>query len=136
MPFSDLLAGIICHIILHAVKARGIKREGRLRYISKWWNTEVVDAICKSGILRGHERNCHYLPRYFAQRVLGRPRTLSGPLSVIRQVAIAMSSRQNSNNNSYDSLRDLVLDLVRVCHCSVGHRNMYLDDDWFEFVDV
>ncbi|KAI1755415.1 hypothetical protein F4782DRAFT_404341 [Xylaria castorea] len=134
MPFSTLPPEIVCQIILHAVKVRGIRRAGRLRYVSKSWDVAVLDAICASGVLDGHERGCSYLPRYFAQRVMGRPRTLSRPLRVIRQVAARIVSHRNKgrdDGDSYDAFGDCVLDLCRSCDISIGHRNMPFDDDWF-----
>ncbi|KAI0965208.1 hypothetical protein F4678DRAFT_453354 [Xylaria arbuscula] len=134
MPFSELPTEIVCQIILQAVKVRGIKRAGRLRYVSKSWDAAVLDAICTSGVLEGHERSCSYLPRYFTQRVMGRPPTLSRPLRVIRQAAMRIISHRDKgkdDGDSYDSLRDCVLNLCRSCHSSVGHRHMHLEDDWF-----
>ncbi|KAI1298798.1 hypothetical protein F5Y03DRAFT_367049 [Xylaria venustula] len=134
MLFSDLPTEIVCQIILDAVKVRGIKRAGRLRYVSKSWDAAVLDAICTSGALGMHTRCCSYLPRYFARRVMGRPTTLSRPLRVIRQAAMRIISHRNKgrdDGDSYDSFRNCVFDLCRSCHSSVGHRNMRLEDDWF-----
>ncbi|KAF2964666.1 hypothetical protein GQX73_g8891 [Xylaria multiplex] len=134
MPFSALPPEIVRHIILHAVKVRGIKRAGRLRYVSKSWDAAVMDAICASGVLEGHERHCSYLPRYFAQRVMGRTRTLPRPLCIIRQVAARIVSHRNKGRDggdNYDGFRDCVLDLCQSCDELIGHRHMYLKDDWF-----
>ncbi|TGJ80745.1 hypothetical protein E0Z10_g8021 [Xylaria hypoxylon] len=134
MPFSALPPEIVCHIILHAVKVRGIKRAGRLRYVSKLWDAAVLDAICASGVLHGHERRCSYLPRYFTKRIMGRPRTLSRPLRVIRQVAARIVSHRNQgrdDGDSYGAFRDCVLDLCRSCGKSIDLRDIYPHDDWF-----
>ncbi|KAI8955782.1 hypothetical protein F4801DRAFT_175731 [Xylaria longipes] len=134
MPFSALPPEIVCQIILHAVKVRGIKRAGRLRYVSKSWDAAVLDAICASGVLDGRERRCSYLPLYLAQRVMGRPRTLSRPLRVIRQVAARIVSHRNKgrdDGDSHDAFRDCVLDLCRSCDKSIGCWRRCLDDNWF-----
>ncbi|KAI0412980.1 hypothetical protein F5X98DRAFT_379233 [Xylaria grammica] len=135
MPFSALPPEIVYQIILHAVRVRGIKRAGRLRYVSKSWDAVVLDAICASRVLDEHKRRCcSYLPRYFAQRVMGRPRTLSRPLRIIRQVAARIVSHRNKgrdDGDSYEALRDCVFDLCRSCHTSIGHRNRPPGDDWF-----
>ncbi|RWA03291.1 hypothetical protein EKO27_g11814 [Xylaria grammica] len=144
MPFSALPPEIVYQIILHAVKARGIKRAGRLRYISKSWDAVVLDAIFASRVLDvifasrvldEHKRRCcSYLPRYFAQRVMGRPRTLSRPLRIIRQVAARIVNYRNGgrdDGDGYEALRDCVFDLCRSCHTSIGHRNRPPGDDWF-----
>ncbi|KAI1745414.1 hypothetical protein F4680DRAFT_465380 [Xylaria scruposa] len=126
MPFSTLPPEMVYQIILHAVKERGIKRAGRLRYVSKSWDATVLDAICVSGVLdaiyvsRVWDRrvipNCPYISRYFAQRIMGRPQTLC-TLRIIRQVAARIISHRNKgrdDGDSYDALRDCVFDLCRL----------------------
>ncbi|KAI0861016.1 hypothetical protein F4860DRAFT_514380 [Xylaria cubensis] len=137
MPFSALPPEIVCQIILHAVKVRGIKRAGRLRYVSKSWDAVVLDAICTSGVLDGYERSCSYLPRLFAQRIMA-SRTLSRPLCIIRQVAACIVSHRNKgrdNGDSYDAFRDCVSDLCQSCDRSIGLRDMPFGDDWFVHAD-
>ncbi|KAI8623055.1 hypothetical protein F5Y19DRAFT_468804 [Xylariaceae sp. FL1651] len=141
MPFSALPPEIVFHIILRAVKVRGIKRAGRLRFVSKSWDAAVLDAICTSRVMNGQERRYSYLPRYFTQRIMGRPRTLSRPLRVIRQIAARIVSHRNpgrGDGDSYEAFRDCVRDLCRSCSKSIGHRNIKLNIDWFIdwFIDV
>ncbi|KAI1169500.1 hypothetical protein F4777DRAFT_596760 [Nemania sp. FL0916] len=133
MSISKLPPEVVEQIIREAVKVRGLKRAGRLRYVSKSWNAMVLDAICLCGVMPVDAykvENCSYLSYYAAKRIMSSSQTLPRPLQVIRQVAARIVSHRNKgsdDSNNYNALRDCVFDLCRSCDANAVHLDSNLN---------
>ena len=71
-PLSSLPPEIFHEILIAAVMARGIRRATRLRYVSRTWDTAVMDAIFASRILNNGVGSGFYWGRYVAFRTMSR----------------------------------------------------------------
>lgn len=118
MSFSSLPREIVHEVLVAAVKVRGLKRATRLRYVDRFWNVAVMEAIFASGILDDYSYISSFWPRYLAYRVLSKPASLSKPLRVIRQVAERLVSyRSDATDYDEDAVRECVTEICEIpCH--------------------
>lgn len=123
--FPSLPVEIARQILIEAVKARGIKRAFRLRFVSKSWDREAIDAIFQSGILDCEERLfiSAFWPNYLTFTILRRRRPLSRALRIIRQVAEHVLAFRGESN-SIDALGQCISQLCRLAsECNRGGTN-------------
>jgi hypothetical protein len=139
MSFSSLPREITHEIFVAAVNVRGLKRAIRLRYVSKSWNSAVVDAMFTSGILDTLKdshwgRGGYQFRGYLAYRVLSR-RRVSWPFAVLRRVAERLAEyRSGGMAVSEDALKACVSEICEpALMTSVFHSN--LTSSWFDGTD-
>lgn len=101
-------------ILLQSVKIRGVKRAFRLRFVSRSWDREVLEAIYESGILDGLDGLDRALiwPKYLTYRVLRTGTPLSRQLGVIRRVAERVQAFRGEGG-SHDKLKQYVLEICQ-----------------------
>ncbi|TRX88602.1 hypothetical protein FHL15_010461 [Xylaria flabelliformis] len=124
MPFSALPPEIVCQIILHAVKVRGIKRAGRLRYVSKSWDAAVLGCRSSGRHMRiwslGRAREALLLSSTpFRAENYGQPNAV--------QAAVHHPTSRRAHH--------CVSDLCWSCDMSIGLRDMPFSYDWFVHAD-
>jgi len=101
-------------ILLEAVKTRGLKRALRLRFVSRSWNREALEAIFESGILDAHvdlERALIW-PKYLTYRVLRNGQPLCWQLRTLRRVAERVQAFRG-DDRSHDALRQCVFEMCQ-----------------------
>lgn len=99
-------------ILVEAIKARGLKRAVRLRFVSRAWNLEAVQALFESGILDDtrHLDSAWFWPEYLVFRVMQKGKLLSRPLRIIRRVAERIREFRGEGD-SHDVLRKYIFEI-------------------------
>jgi hypothetical protein len=127
--FPTLPVEIARMIVLEAVQTRGLKRAARLRFVNRRWNTEVVEAIFKWGILDSGNGICSspFWPQYLAYKIFSNEAPRFRRLCVIREVAkrVLMSRGEPA---SVDAMKQCISQFA------INGGGWRWDDSWSAFV--
>ncbi|KAF6823568.1 NACHT and ankyrin domain-containing protein [Colletotrichum musicola] len=130
---------IVRLILLEAVRARGMKRALRLRFVSRSWNHEVMQAIVESGIYdpdpRVHSWRNVLWPVLLMHKLGQADAMLSRPLRVIRRVARdIVTSRGGGDDNDEAAVDPEALQacLWEISRQSVNANRFPWHLEWFQ----
>ncbi|KAK1978349.1 hypothetical protein LZ30DRAFT_729153 [Colletotrichum cereale] len=116
--FPPMPVEIVRLIFLEAVRARGLKRAVRLRFVNKSWDHEVIDAIVESGILDGlwHITDTVFWPKYFMQKLRQSENLSQRPLRLTRLAAQRVVAFRSGDPNfeNHDATQEYLWELCRL----------------------
>ncbi|KAK1969124.1 hypothetical protein LY78DRAFT_630543 [Colletotrichum sublineola] len=116
--FTSMPVEIIRLIFIEAVRVRGLKRAVRLRFVSKFWDREVTDAIVESGIINDRRciENSFLWPKFFMQKLRQSDNLSSRPLRLIRRAAERVVAFRSGDPNfkSHEATQEYLWELCQL----------------------
>ncbi|KAK8052325.1 ankyrin [Apiospora rasikravindrae] len=130
--FPTLPIEVARMIMTEAVKARGLERATRLRFVSRSWKREVTDAIIGSGLLDGHKElpRSPFWPEYLMRHLVQTHRPLSRALRMMRLaaecvVAFRSGKALGSGSDDPDAVRQYLWEI-----CQLFPRNYHSTQEY------
>ncbi|KAK8081082.1 hypothetical protein PG997_008900 [Apiospora hydei] len=137
--FPTLPIEVARMILIETVKARGLRRAARLRFVSRCWKREVTDAIIDSGVLDGHWELTlsPFWPEYLMRHLMRTHRPLSRALRLLRLAAecvVAFRRSGNTMDSSSDDHSAVRQYLWEICQTHQRKRSWFTHQSLFLFL--